>query len=91
MDSLRNSEMADGLGADIAITSDLSALSWVHDELRRSVDHALKALRRHVRELESVATCVNSNPVSISSRGSAARRSCRSCNTTCTNRLVRLS
>ena len=53
MDSLRNSEMADGLGADIAITSDLSALSWVHDELRRSVDHALKALRRHVRELES--------------------------------------
>ncbi len=53
MDSLRNSEMADGLGADIAITSDLSALSWVHDELRRSLDHALKALRRHVRELES--------------------------------------
>ncbi len=53
MDGLRNSEMADGLGADIAITSDLSALSWVHDELRRSMDHALKALRRHVRELES--------------------------------------
>ena len=53
MDSLRNSETADGLGADIAITSDLSALSWVHDELRRSVELALKALRRHVRELES--------------------------------------
>ena len=53
MDSLRNSEMADGLGADIEITSDLSALSWVHDELRRSVDHALKALRRHVRECQS--------------------------------------
>ncbi|HZE90830.1 MAG TPA: Hpt domain-containing protein [Rhizobacter sp.] len=33
-------------------TSDLSALAWVHEELRRSLDAAHKALRRFVKEAE---------------------------------------
>lgn len=32
---------------------DLSALAWVHDELRRSLEAAHKALRRYLREAES--------------------------------------
>ena len=48
MDSLRNPESVDGL-------SDLSALSWVHDELRRSLELALKSLRRHLKESESTS------------------------------------
>ena len=46
MDSLRNPQSVDGL-------SDLSALSWVQEELRRSLELALKSLRRHVRESET--------------------------------------
>ena len=46
MNRLRNPQSADDL-------SDLSALSWVHEELRRSVELALKALRRHLRESET--------------------------------------
>jgi len=34
---------------------DLSALAWVHDELRRSLETANKALRRHLREAEAVS------------------------------------
>jgi len=33
---------------------DLSALAWVHDELRRSLETAHKALRRHLRESEAL-------------------------------------
>ena len=33
---------------------DLSALAWVHDELRRSLETAHKALRRHLKEAEAV-------------------------------------
>ena len=33
-------------------SDDLSALAWVHDELRRSLDAAHKALRRFVKETE---------------------------------------
>ena len=33
---------------------DLSALAWVHDELRRSLDAAHKALRRFVKEAEAL-------------------------------------
>jgi chemosensory pili system protein ChpA (sensor histidine kinase/response regulator) len=36
-------------------TDDLSALAWVHDELRRSLETAHKALRRYVKEAESVS------------------------------------
>jgi chemosensory pili system protein ChpA (sensor histidine kinase/response regulator) len=36
-------------------TSDLSALAWVHEELRRSLDTAHKALRRFVKESESAS------------------------------------
>ncbi len=36
------------------IGDDLSALAWVHDELRRSLETAHKALRRHLREAEAV-------------------------------------
>ena len=46
MDSLRNPPSADDL-------SDLSALSWVQEELRRSLELALKALRRHLKESET--------------------------------------
>ena len=48
MDSLRNPESVDGL-------SDLSALSWVQDELRRSLELALKSLRRHLKESEATS------------------------------------
>ena len=45
MDSNRNSPSS----------ADLSALAWVHDELRRSLEAAHKALRRHVRESQAHA------------------------------------
>jgi len=35
---------------------DLSALAWVHEELRRSLDAAHKALRRFVKETEALAS-----------------------------------
>ena len=38
---------------DTDITDDLSALAWVQDELRRSLDAAHKALRRFLKEAES--------------------------------------
>ena len=34
-------------------TDDLSALAWVHEELRKSLDTAHKALRRYVKEAEA--------------------------------------
>jgi chemosensory pili system protein ChpA (sensor histidine kinase/response regulator) len=37
------------------MTDDLSALAWVHEELRRSLDNAHKALRRFVKESESMS------------------------------------
>jgi chemosensory pili system protein ChpA (sensor histidine kinase/response regulator) len=37
------------------MSNDLSALAWVHEELRRSLDNAHKALRRFVKESESVS------------------------------------
>jgi chemosensory pili system protein ChpA (sensor histidine kinase/response regulator) len=36
-------------------SADLSALAWVHDELRRSLEAAHKALRRHLRESQAHA------------------------------------
>jgi chemosensory pili system protein ChpA (sensor histidine kinase/response regulator) len=33
------------------VTDDLSALAWVHDELRRTLESAQKALRRYLREV----------------------------------------
>jgi chemosensory pili system protein ChpA (sensor histidine kinase/response regulator) len=48
MDSSRNAE------ATGETTDDLSALAWVHDELRRSLDAAHKALRRFVKEAEAL-------------------------------------
>ena len=33
---------------------DLSALAWVQGELRRSLEHAHKALRRYVKESDSI-------------------------------------
>src|SRR5687768_16802131 len=49
MESSRNTE-ATGETAD-----DLSALAWVQDELRRSLDAAHKALRRFVKEAEALS------------------------------------
>jgi chemosensory pili system protein ChpA (sensor histidine kinase/response regulator) len=40
---------------DTETIDDLSALAWVHDELRRSLEAAHKSLRRHLKEAESVA------------------------------------
>ncbi len=37
-------------------TDDLSALAWVHEEVRRSLDTAHKALRRHIKEREASAS-----------------------------------
>ncbi|MDP9045947.1 MAG: Hpt domain-containing protein, partial [Pseudomonadota bacterium] len=36
-------------------SDDLSALAWVHEELRRSLDAAHKALRRYVREMDALS------------------------------------
>ena len=36
-------------------STDLSALAWVHDELRRSLDSAHKSLRRFVKESDAMA------------------------------------
>ncbi len=41
--------------ADPKPTDDLSALAWVHNELRRSLETANKALRRYLKESESAA------------------------------------
>ena len=38
----------------VAGGDDLSALAWVHGELRRSLENAHKALRRYVRESDSI-------------------------------------
>lgn len=38
---------------DHELPGDLSALAWVHDELRRTLDNIHKLLRRHLRDLES--------------------------------------
>ncbi len=35
-------------------TDDLRALAWVQDELRRSLELAHKALRRHLKEAEGL-------------------------------------
>jgi len=39
---------------DNEVTHDLSALAWVHDELRRSLEAAHKSLRRYLKEADSV-------------------------------------
>ncbi len=39
---------------DTETIEDLSALAWVHDELRRSLETAHKSLRRYLKEAESV-------------------------------------
>src|SRR5436305_22104 len=49
MESSRNNE------ATGEVKDDLSALAWVQEELRRSLDAAHKALRRFVKEAESLA------------------------------------
>ncbi|HET9645180.1 MAG TPA: hybrid sensor histidine kinase/response regulator, partial [Burkholderiaceae bacterium] len=41
------------------ITDDLSALAWVHEELRKSLDAAHKALRRYQREAEALQSDVD--------------------------------
>ncbi|HET9822830.1 MAG TPA: Hpt domain-containing protein [Burkholderiaceae bacterium] len=43
------------LQQDSETIDDLSALAWVHDELRRSVEAAHKAMRRYLKECEAVA------------------------------------
>ena len=40
---------------DIETIDDLSALAWVHDELRRSLEAAHKAMRRYLKEAAAMA------------------------------------
>lgn len=40
---------------DTETIEDLSALAWVHDELRRSLEAAHKAMRRYLKEADAVA------------------------------------
>jgi chemosensory pili system protein ChpA (sensor histidine kinase/response regulator) len=47
---------------DLEIPQDLSALAWVLDELRRTLDTAGKALRRHAREAEAAASTGSALP-----------------------------
>jgi len=51
----RNSGNTMDQAQDHELPGDLSALAWVQDELRRTLDNAHKALRRHLRSLESTA------------------------------------
>ncbi len=44
------------LQADPIAGEDLSALAWVQDELRRTLDNAHRALRRYVREVEGAGS-----------------------------------
>jgi chemosensory pili system protein ChpA (sensor histidine kinase/response regulator) len=39
---------------DNEVTHDLSALAWVHDELRRTLEAAHKSLRRYLKEAEAL-------------------------------------
>lgn len=48
MDSSNTLQTAGGV-------NDLSALSWVHEELRRSLESALKSLRRYLKEADAAA------------------------------------
>ncbi len=38
---------------DTPLAGDLSALAWVQEELRRTLEHAHKSLRRHLRDTEA--------------------------------------
>ena len=40
---------------DTETIEDLSALAWVHDELRRSLEMAHKSMRRYLKEADAVA------------------------------------
>jgi chemosensory pili system protein ChpA (sensor histidine kinase/response regulator) len=40
---------------DTETIEDLSALAWVHDELRRSLETAHKAMRRYLKEADAAA------------------------------------
>ena len=40
---------------DTDMTDDLSALAWVQDELRKSIEAAHKSLRRFVKESEALS------------------------------------
>jgi len=52
MATVPNATMSDTMSET---TDDLSALAWVHEELRKSLDTAHKALRRYVKEAEAVS------------------------------------
>ena len=42
-------------GLNVLPGDDLSALAWVHGELRRSLEAAHKALRRYLKEADTVS------------------------------------
>ena len=66
MDSLRSSPSTDYPTTDGL--NDLSTVSWIADELRRSLEQALKALRRHLKESEASDSDIDAvNPSILSS------------------------
>ncbi|HEX7638519.1 MAG TPA: hypothetical protein VF457_08995, partial [Burkholderiaceae bacterium] len=48
-----------------AAPADLSALAWVTDELRRTLETAHKALRRQIRDLEAVPAGVQPDAAAL--------------------------
>ena len=76
MPSRRRSRPQPCRSADAAADDDLSALAWVHDELRRSLEAAHKALRRYLKEAEAAAapTSTPSTPRCCAARARSCTR-----------------
>ena len=47
---------------DLVVKDELSALSWVHDELRRSLEIAHKALRRYLKDSDQASDVDSVDP-----------------------------
>ena len=60
---------------DNEVTHDLSALAWVHDELRRTLEAAHKSLRRYLKE----ADATGSSDVDTVGPGDPASRALAKC------------
>ena len=52
---MRDSQDSGPVDLDATAGDDLSALAWVHGELRRSLENATKALRRYLKDNEAAA------------------------------------
>ena len=52
---MRDTQDSGPVDLDAMPGDDLSALAWVHGELRRSLENATKALRRYLKDAEAAA------------------------------------